>query len=279
MHSCTSLVLLALLLPGAQEIPDPTGYVTDLADILDAGTEEAITRHVLDLKAKTGAELAVLTVPTTGGESIDGYGIRVGEAWQVGDAEKSNGVILVIAVDDREYRFEVGYGLEGALPDGKVGEIGRQFIVPHFREGRYGEGTRLACLAALNTVADSYGVELSGIPDVRPRRPRGFSAARLFVYLIILVIILGAIGGGMGGRGRGRGRYPGGVGPWWLWFLLGGLSGGHHRRHWGGQHWGGPWGTGFRGGFGGGGLGGGGGGGFGGFGGGSFGGGGASGSW
>jgi uncharacterized protein len=245
-------------------VPRPQGYVTDTAGIIDAGTRTRLTSLIQELKDKTGAEIAVVTVRTTQPETAFDYAMAIAEQWQPGTKGKDNGVVFLVATDDRELQILTGYGVEGALPDGKVGEIRDRILVPAFRKGDFSDGIAAATAEMASAIAADAGVTLQGAPAPRMaqrRRGGGGGAGSLAVILLILVVVafLNSLGGG--GRG-GRRRRRGGLGAVILGSALG--RGGFGR------------GGGFGGGFGGGGFGN---GGFGGFGGGGFGGGGAGGRW
>jgi uncharacterized protein len=240
--------------------PKPAGYVADLANVIDPATRTKIERLVTELQQKTGSEIAVVTVPTTAPEDVFDYAMQIAERWKPGAKGKDNGVVFLVSVDDRKLQILTGYGVEGPLPDGRVGEIRDRVLRPAFRANQYSQGILAATQELAALIAADAGVTLEGAPRPPPRRERGPGKLGLFVIVVLLVLFF-AFGGGTryrGGRRRGMGGFAGPV-------ILGGGLGGFGSR---------------RGGFGGGGFGGGlGGGGFGGFGGGSFGGGGAGGDW
>ncbi|HEX8948270.1 MAG TPA: TPM domain-containing protein [Dissulfurispiraceae bacterium] len=255
-----SLFLLACCLAPAfaatpEPPPSPPDYVVDLAGIIRDDVKTQLDGYLRELEQKTSAQFVILTVRSLDGEDIAGFSIRTVEKWKLGRKGKDNGVLMTVALQDRKYRFEIGYGLEEVLPDSLVGSIGREYAVPYFRKGDYSAGIYGSALAIIRTIAAHEGVEITGLPsperDYRARdyggRAYGISPFRgiLLLALLIAVIILAV-------------RHPG------LCILLFFSS----RRGNGG--WGGGGGFG-DGGFGGGGFGGGGGGG--------FGGGGASGDW
>jgi len=232
------------------------GYVTDLAGVLSQSAKEQLTALCTEVDQKTKAQIAVVVIKSLGDQPIEDYSIDL--ATRLGVGPKSDrGILILFAVDDHKYRFEVGYGLEGILPDGKVGGFGRE-AVPYLRQGNYDGAILLVTRRVADTIAADSGVTLSGAPPAAPRSQNGGNSGGIPVLLIFLVIFLifGAIRRAASPVGS---RYRRG-GGWWIGPMIGGMGGGF-----GG------------GGFGGG--GGGGGGGFGGFGGGGFGGGGASGSW
>jgi uncharacterized protein len=241
----------------------PQGYVNDFAGALTAQTKDQLTALCTAVDQKAGAQIAVVIIHTLNGVPIEDFSIDLATRWGIGPKQKDRGVLVLLAVDDRQYRVEVGYGLEPILPDGKVGGFGRE-MVPLLRQGDTSAAVLLLTRRIADVIAQDRGVSLTGAPiegppesDSRPPNAGSIFFSLLFLAFFIAFPILGfilrmAMGRGIGGR-RGGGW---GIGPW-----IGGMGGGF-----GG------------GGFGGGGFGGGGGG-FGGFGGGSFGGGGAGGSW
>ena len=225
----------------------PTDYVMDRAGVIEAGAAQRLIGQLRELEQKTGVQMIVLTVPSTAGIPIEGYAIERAQKWGLGQKGKDNGLLMVVAVNDRAYRFEVGYGLESVIPDSLAGSIGRQYLVPRFKQGDYSGGISDASAVLMSTIAQAYGVELTGM-STRPARrsaSRGFKPGVVFFLAVFLLSLFFSRGSRFTGRrahGFG-GRWYGGSG---------GLGGG-----------------GFGGGFGG----------FGGGGGGGFGGGGASGGW
>jgi uncharacterized protein len=243
--------------PSEPSVPEPTGFVVDAAGLLEEGTEARLTAICREVREKTGAEIAAAVVPSIAPRTVDEYAVRLFERWGVGSREKDDGVLVVVAVEERQVRIEVGYGLEGILPDGRVGGILRTAVVPHLRHDDWDAGVEGAVIALARVIAEDRGVTLTSLEGVEvgapePAPERGERVGN-FLFLFVLVVILWIVIAIAAGRGRRRGRRRSALWPW----LLGGGS-------WGG----------FGGGFGGGSFGGG--GGFGGFGGGASGGGGAS---
>jgi len=241
------------------DLPQPTDYVSDYAHVL---SPEAITRldsicSQLDHTA-ANAQIAVVTVHDLDGDDAADYADQLESKWKMGKKGSDRGALVLLAVADHKYRIEVGYGLEGILPDGKVGDIGRD-MVPDLKAGDYDGAVTVAVGEIAQVIADDAHVTLDNAPvpakePVQQSQPSvgdvfGGIIVTIFVILFLLRV-LGSFGlfglwglSLMSGGGRGRGGFGGGFGS------------------------------------GGGGFGGGGGGGFGGFGGGGFGGGGAGGSW
>jgi uncharacterized protein len=248
----------------ARKWPEPRGYVSDFAGIIDPASADSIDALALELKEKTGAELAVVTIQDLGGESIDPAAVELFEQWGIGAKGKDEGVLILLAVAERRVKIEVGYGLEGILPDGRCGSIIRLVMGPDLHADRFGAGLQRGAEAVAGVIAQDRGVTLerggSGVA------PAGSGDGSPWPFLVVFLIFAIGVPVLMASASRSSGRW----GDW--------RSG--RRRNWY-DPWGGfGGGLGGLGGFGGGGGGGGrGGGGFGGFGGGGSGGGGASGGF
>jgi uncharacterized protein len=244
-----ALLLLAASLAAADvQVPAPRGWVTDEAGVLSPAEEARLAARIEALRAKTGAEIAVVTVRTTAPLDDFSYAMRLAETWKPGRKDRDTGVVFLVATKDRKLRVLVGYGLEGILPDGLVGEIQDREIVPEFRAGRVGAGI----VRGVEALAKRIESGLSGQEQPPPARAKGGVPAWM-VLLVILVVVAMMLyearsDGARGLRGRRWRRGP------VIW--PGGFGGGGNFDGFGG-----------------------GGGGFGGFGGGSFGGGGAGRSW
>ncbi len=126
----------------AQTLPKPSGRVTDLANVIDAGTEGEIVSRLEQLERQTSSEIAIVTVPSLDGVPVDDYAVRLFKEWGIGQAKQDNGVLVLVAPNEREMRIEVGYGLEGILPDGLAGQIIREQFIPRFRDNDYNGGIR-----------------------------------------------------------------------------------------------------------------------------------------
>src|SRR5574337_2206446 len=131
----------------------PRDYVVDLARVLNESAQARLNGILQELERKTGAQVLVLTVQSLDGRPIEEFSFETKEKWRLGQKGRDNGVLLVVAVKDRKYRFEIGYVLEEMLPDSLVGSLGRQYLVPYFRQGDYGTGISAALLVIVNTIA------------------------------------------------------------------------------------------------------------------------------
>ncbi|MEW6659111.1 MAG: TPM domain-containing protein [Thermodesulfobacteriota bacterium] len=164
----------------------PDQYVVDLAGVMDAATRARLNAMLRDLEAKTTAQMVVLTINSLEGEPIEYFSHQTAVKWGIGQKGKDNGVLLTVAVKDRKYRIEVGYGLEGALPDSLVGSIGRQYLVPHFKKGDFAGGIVAAATAIINKITSGAGVEVAP-----PTEEEGSN--RTILLLVILAVIAGPI--------------------------------------------------------------------------------------
>lgn len=226
----------------AIDVPQLERYVTDRAGVLSQGDANSLEQMLAEYDRSTSNQFVVLIIPSLEGESLEEYSMRVAEKNRIGREGNDNGLLFIVAVNDRKMRFEVGYGLESVLTDALTSVIISDIVAPEFRRGDYAGGIRAGMQAAIKAVGGEFSVTQTAR---RPKKKKDGNFLGLIIFLVIMFIVF---------RGNRRGRGGG------IWFIGGPFGGG--------------------GGFGGGGFGGGGGG-FGGFsgGGGSFGGGGASGGW
>ncbi len=236
------LALFILISVGAlaQEVPAPQGYVSDYAEVLTPQMREKLTALLQELEQKTTAQIAVLTVKTTQPYDDFQYALKVFDSWKIGQKGKDNGALFFVAVEDRRVRIVTGYGLEGILPDGRVGAILDEFVIPEFREGRFDEGIYKGVWAVALVIAKDAGVELTGQAPVDIERLTNPSPVALVVALIILFFLVSF----MMRRAR-RERHSTTI-PWWIWLASSGGS-----RSWRSGSFGGFGGGFSRGGFGG----------------------------
>ncbi len=210
--------------------PPPELYVLDQAGVMSSDTKSLIIGTSQELARQTKAQVAVVTLNSLEGQGIESVGLQIGRQWQLGDAQLDNGVLILVVPSERRSRIEVGYGLEGALPDGKTGRLQDEYMVPFFQQGNYDQGLLNGYKAVVAEVAKEYGVTINMTPAQRPdsgasREMPGWVTIIWVVGLILLVwfdqkflngFILGFIlgtffrGGGRGGGGFGGGGFGGG---------------------------------------------------------------------
>jgi uncharacterized protein len=237
------LALLALCCAGAVAwaaltFPALSGRVVDEAAILDLQTTAIIEQKLATLEEKTTNQLVVVTLKSLQGTSIEDYGYQLGRSWGIGQKRDNNGVLLIVAPQDRKVRIEVGYGLEGILTDAVTRLIIENAILPRFRTGDFAGGISRGVddiVSALSGNADDFKQRASQRPETASP---AFDVGGVIVFVIIMILIVRAMSGGSGGTGgRGlRGRrggiwgsapviFPGG-GSWGSGSSGGGSSGG-----------------------------------------------------
>ncbi|RKX34509.1 MAG: hypothetical protein DRP64_20025, partial [Verrucomicrobia bacterium] len=143
----------------------PRGFVNDFANVISSSEEQQLTSMITEVRQKTGAEITVVTLQSLDGGEIDDFTNRLFEKWGIGQKEKDNGLMFLAAMKDRKMRIEVGYGLEGAIPDAKAGRIRRDVITPHFKAGNPGRGIVAGIAVLSQEIAKEYGVGLEGRSD------------------------------------------------------------------------------------------------------------------
>jgi uncharacterized protein len=245
------LYLLFLLQPfsHADIIPEkPGNYVVDLADIIDNSSEYKLNQYLQELEQKTTAQLFILTITSLEGGSIEDFSITIAhDRWKIGQKGKDNGVLLLISLKDKKYRIEVGYGLEGVIPDSLAGTIGRNYLMPFFRRGEYSKGVYTTALVLANEIAADSGVKITGMPKIKGSGHRNgkdqpvslmgkiislmFFVIMLIIFiknprLFLLFFFLSSMGGRRGSWGGGNGFGGGGFGGGGGGFGGGGASGG-----------------------------------------------------
>jgi len=173
----------------AQEVPIPTltPYVTDLAGVIEPQYADAINNYASQLDASTTAQIAVLTVNSTQPMSIEEYAVDVFAQNGIGQKGVDNGVLVVVAVADRQWKIEVGYGLEGVLNDAKVSRIGRQYLSAYFVNGSYGEGTYLTVKALGDVIAGNDTTIPSDYGTYYDITPADIAPLVLPIALVLLI--------------------------------------------------------------------------------------------
>lgn len=246
-------LIFSFLLPAqAAEIPPLTARVNDYAYLLSGDTIHSLEQQLADFENTTSTQVVLLTIPTLDGESIEGFSIRLADKWQIGQKGKDNGVILLLARDERQLRIEVGDGLQGVLPDITAARIIRNIMTPSLAAGNYDKGLSDGVTAIMQAVkgeftADHRGNEAGGDAESfmgvlfaslmfmsiagRVSRKLGMITGAIVLPLIAhltigvshgMLLLLALLGGAAGwiisivlqNMGGGSGRFPGGGSSW-----------------------------------------------------------------
>lgn len=237
------LLLLVILMPVsfAVDYPEPTTdfFVNDFANILSGETEKYIVETSAALANETGAQIVVVTIKSLDGRDLESYATGLFREWGIGDATKNNGVLLLIALDERRSRIEVGYGLEGALNDAKTGRIQDDYLIGPFQAEDYDTGVTGTYLRLAEEVYREYNIDPSALTAQYGKYPSSpvteaegeitifhvFAGIIIFILVVLdLILNRGRLtrfalyalargsksGGGRGGFGGGGGRSGGG---------------------------------------------------------------------
>ena len=251
----------------AQTFPPLTGRVVDNANLLDPAQEAALSAKLASVEQRSGRQFVVVTLPSLQGRTIEDYGYRLGREWKIGDEQKDDGTLLIVAPAERKVRIETGYGARVFLTDAVSSVIIRNSILPRFKAGDYAGGIsagadQIIQMLELPAAQAARRAKEIGAAEARRGSERGANPLPVLLMVIIFFVVISSIARRAGGR-RYKGRRRGGIDPLVILWGLDAISRSGRGGGWGG-------GGGFGGGGGGGGFSGGGG---------SFGGGGASGGW
>ena len=158
------IVLMLVLFPlncFALVKPTTDFYVNDYANIIDSDVEEYIMGRSVDLANKTGAQIVVVTVNNLEGKNLEEYATTLFRNFGIGDKENNNGLLLLLALEERQFRVEVGYGLEGVLPDGLTGRYQDEYIIPYLKKNDWNTGIKTGYTAFYKKICEYYGIEMT----------------------------------------------------------------------------------------------------------------------
>jgi len=215
MKSVFTTIFFLLLIFSAMaqsKVPAHGGvWVHDEAGILSPQTEAQLEAILKAHRDSTSSQIAVLLIPSLEGDDIDSYALRVSEEWKLGQEKKDNGVLFLVAMQEKQMRIEVGYGLEGVLTDALSSRINRNEVAPYFRQGNYEAGIQAGTMAIIKAVQGTY---VNDEPVTKKRKGR--SPIGSIIFFIILIIA-------MSRKNRGGG---GGSGGYWTAAMMGSMLGG-----------------------------------------------------
>lgn len=220
-------IVLLFFLPGCDvktfEVPELTGRVVDKSGSISNSDKKEIENAILNFEKNTGGQFAVCIVPSLCNESVESASMKVAEKWKIGRKGSDNGILFFLAVNDREFRIEVGYGFEGKLNDAKAGEIGRKAI-PEFKKNNWKNGIVLIVDHCSGVISGKQTAKIENEESGGINKTLVITVIVLLVLFVLLSIIDGdfSVGGGYsGGSYRSGGGYSGGGGG----FGGGGFSG------------------------------------------------------
>ncbi len=184
---------------GFEVVPRASGYVNDYAGVISDDTEATLEQFLSYVETKTTAEIALVTVKSLKSEPIELYAEQLFREWGIGKKGEDNGLLFLVAPNERKMRIEVGYGLEGALPDGLCGQIRDQYVLPFFKQDDYAQGILQGIVALVTIIGKEYNVDFMQIEGLKTATPheagaKSSSLASLLgdaLYIIILVVLCG----------------------------------------------------------------------------------------
>ncbi len=240
----TIWMCLASLSVFALDVPNPpkNGYILDQTQTLSKEEIHKMNRMGMELQQKTKAQIAVLVVPTLDGEDVGDYANKVFRTWGIGQKDRNNGILFLIAIKDKQMRIEVGYGLEGAINDAKAGQILDDYAIPHFKQGQIGKGVLNTYATLVGETAKEYQVTIDGSQtyekqkgvELTPFEMLLIGGGILLLFILDFTVFGGAITQSLlwmlasGRGGSGSGRSGGGFGG----FGGGSSGGGGASRRW-----------------------------------------------
>jgi len=204
-HKTALFILIAVLFPlslFALDVPSLEGRVTDKAGIFPSKQLRELENSLATLESRTSIQMAVLTIPSLKGDDLEEFSIRTVDKWKLGQEGKDNGILLLLAVEDRKVRLEVGYGLESLLTDAKSGFIVREIMIPHFSRGNFADGVEAGVSAVAGVVSGDSDISVEEVSRSQ-QSERSSGRTIPFNLIVILFIIVFNSFGRMGRRRRG----------------------------------------------------------------------------
>ncbi|NTU50531.1 MAG: methanol dehydrogenase [Desulfobulbaceae bacterium] len=198
------IVMMTLLphLAFALDVPQLRGRVNDYANMLSPGASQQLEQVLADFERSDSTQIVVLTINSLEGESLEGYSIKVAEAWKIGRTKLDNGAILLIAKQERKIRIEVGLGLEGVLTDLVSGRIIRGDIAPYFKKNDYDAGITAGVSSIIQVVRGEYQAQPR---DLKQGKKSAEPVITLLVFLLVAVLFLGSFSKFLGGAAGAAG--------------------------------------------------------------------------
>jgi uncharacterized protein len=225
--------LLAIPALAQTPIPAPTGQVNDFAGVVDEASRARMETMARNFRDRTGIDVAVVTLKSLEGRPVEDVALEIGRTWGIGGGGDKDGVLVLLAIEDRKTRIETSRKIDDEITDGTAAAIARKGA-PSFQQGRFGEGLSVIVESVFATIAEKRGITIEGIDQSRayrevrqpPARGGGSSGfSRLIFYIVVIFVIISILRGFGGGGGRGGRRRRSGM-PWIIPFPIGGGGGG-----------------------------------------------------
>ncbi|MFH0839053.1 MAG: TPM domain-containing protein [Candidatus Omnitrophota bacterium] len=181
--------LLSSLLAYAENTPRPAGWVNDFAGVISPEYKNKLTSLIDEVEQKTTAEIFVATVTSIAPYDEKAYARGLFDTWKPGKKDKDNGVLVLVAIKERRWRIETGYGVEGVLPDGLCGEIGRSYIVPYLKTGDYSKGIYYGVAAIAKVISQNAKAEISSLKAVTIKKQNQNESIFLYFFAFLFFFI------------------------------------------------------------------------------------------
>jgi uncharacterized protein len=228
MKKIISILFLIILVSqlAALKVPKLKGHINDYGKVLSNTEERALENYLVKFENATSIQIALLTISSLQGENLEDFSMRVADKWKLGSKDKDNGVLLLISMQEKKLRIEVGYGLEGSLTDAKSGYIIRNYIVPGFKSGNFYKGISTGIGAVTGVLSDELNITDEQIAESKQKEESGRTGIPFGLLIFLFMIFFGGFGRGrrggllsalflgsmLGGSGRSSGGGFGGFG-------------------------------------------------------------------
>lgn len=204
--------LLLCSVAQALEIPESYNFVNDFANVIDDDIETELDNQIKEFENRTSNEIAVVTIPSLEGNSLEGFSVKLAEEWGIGKEDKDNGILLLFAVKEKRVRLEVGYGLEGVINDAKAGRILDDYVVEYRDKGDYTNAAKNGVEGIIQAIGEEPWSEEMAVSDISTE----LLLLLLIIGVVAVIIFFAWIGGGtsyggfFGGSSSGSSRFGGG---------------------------------------------------------------------
>jgi len=188
MRKIILLILFLCIIPITVALPQPTGFVNDFADILTPQEEQDLENLINALEQETTAEIAIVILASLEGSSREDYAVELFEEWKIGKEETDNGLLILVALKEQQWKIEVGYGLEGIITDARSGRIARNYLVPNFQNQNYYQGLKESTIEFSGLIRQDPTIVAEYTPRLSPK----YNLIALIAFIILAIAVVGA---------------------------------------------------------------------------------------